>query len=446
MREATLQTSSGREVHVQASTSRMRAVGGTVLGAVVTLEDVSDIKALTAQLIRADRLAAMGELTAGVAHEVRNPLGVIRASVQLLDDAQVDHARIHEAAEVIKQEIDRLDRVIKALLDFGRPSKPTLVRTDINSVLEDVVLFTNRFAKQHGVHIEERFEDELPDVFGDPDQLKQVFLNLVTNAVQAIGESEGLIVIETRPEGEYVEVTVADDGPGISSRRPAEGVRPLLHEAGRGHRTRADHRASHHRRARGAYRSGEQFGRDDLQGHASRSDGRVKGIRMSKRVLIVDDEKNMRWVLGQSLSGDGFEVAEAADGKEALAAVAEQEPDIMVLDHRMPVMDGMEVLRTLRSKGSTFPIIMLTAHGNVALAVEAMKAGANEYLTKPFDLEELKLAIDKALQVLGARRGGRAAAQANSTRSTTSTASSRRIPGCSTCSARFRRSRRPWRR
>jgi len=122
---------------------------------------------------------------------------------------------------------------------------------------------------------------------------------------------------------------------------------------------------------------------------------------MSKRVLIVDDEKNMRWVLGQSLSGDGFEVAEAADGKQALAAVTEHEPDVMVLDHRMPEMDGMEVLRTLRSKGAEFPIIMLTAHGNVALAVEAMKAGANEYLTKPFDLEELRLAIDKALKYSG---------------------------------------------
>ena len=217
MRDATLQMSNGREVHVQASTSRMRAVGGSILGAVVTLEDVSDIKALTAQLIRADRLAAMGELTAGVAHEVRNPLGVIRASVQLLDDVKIDPARIHEAAEVIKQEIDRLDRVIKALLDFGRPSKPTLVKTDITSVLEDVVLFTNRFAKQHGVHIEERFADELPDVLGDPDQLKQVFLNLVTNAVQAIGDSEGLIVIETRSEGDYVETSILDDGPGISA-------------------------------------------------------------------------------------------------------------------------------------------------------------------------------------------------------------------------------------
>jgi len=122
---------------------------------------------------------------------------------------------------------------------------------------------------------------------------------------------------------------------------------------------------------------------------------------MGKRVLIVDDEKNMRWVLGQALSGDGYEVLEAADGVEALSIVSDQEPDVMVLDHRMPGKDGMEVLRTVRSKGLQFPIIMLTAHGNVATAVEAMKAGASEYLTKPFDLEELKLAIDKALTYSG---------------------------------------------
>jgi two-component system, NtrC family, response regulator AtoC len=122
---------------------------------------------------------------------------------------------------------------------------------------------------------------------------------------------------------------------------------------------------------------------------------------MGKRVLIVDDEKNMRWVLGQALSAEGFDVAEAVDGVSALESVSDQEPDIMVLDHRMPAPDGMEVLRKLRAKGSTFPIIMLTAHGNVATAVEAMKAGASEYLTKPFDLEELKLAIDKALQYSG---------------------------------------------
>jgi len=216
LREITMVTRGGRTVHVQASTSRMRAVGGRILGAVVTLEDVSEIKALTAQLIRADRLAAMGGLTAGVAHEVRNPLGVIRASVQLLEDAQCDRARIHEAAAVIKQEIDRLDKVIKALLDFGRPSKPTFVPVDVGDVLRDVVLFTNRFAKQAEVHIEEDLAGGLPGVEADPDQLKQVFLNLVTNAVQVMGDDGGTITIHTRLNGDFVEVTVGDTGPGIA--------------------------------------------------------------------------------------------------------------------------------------------------------------------------------------------------------------------------------------
>jgi two-component system response regulator AtoC len=120
---------------------------------------------------------------------------------------------------------------------------------------------------------------------------------------------------------------------------------------------------------------------------------------VGKRVLIADDEKNMRWVLGEALTSEGYEVTEAADGKEALAAVKEAAPDLMVLDHKMPKPDGMEVLRRIRAEGLAFPIIMLTAHGNVATAVEAMKAGATEYVTKPFDLDELKLAIDKAIRI-----------------------------------------------
>jgi len=120
---------------------------------------------------------------------------------------------------------------------------------------------------------------------------------------------------------------------------------------------------------------------------------------MPKRVLIADDEKNMRWVLSEALAAEGYEVIQATDGKEALAAVEEQHPDLMVLDHKMPSPDGMEVLRKIRAKGETFPVIMLTAHGNVATAVEAMKAGATEYLTKPFDLGELKLSIDKAIRI-----------------------------------------------
>jgi signal transduction histidine kinase len=143
---------------------------------------------------------------------------VIRASVQLLEDAQCDPGRISEAADVIKQEIDRLDRVIKALLDFGRPSKPTLVTIDLGSVIEDVVLFTSRFASQANVHIQLDVAEDLPRIEGDPDQLKQVFLNLVTNAVQAMTDAGGDIDITARGEGEYLIVEVRDTGPGIHER------------------------------------------------------------------------------------------------------------------------------------------------------------------------------------------------------------------------------------
>ncbi|MCL4553660.1 MAG: sigma-54 dependent transcriptional regulator [Actinobacteria bacterium] len=122
---------------------------------------------------------------------------------------------------------------------------------------------------------------------------------------------------------------------------------------------------------------------------------------MKRTVLIADDEKNMRWVLSEALSKEGFEVVEATDGKEALSMVAENPPDVMILDYKMPAPDGMEVLRRLRAKDHSFPVIMLTAHGNVTQAVEAIKTGATEYLTKPFDLDELKLAIDKSLRMSG---------------------------------------------
>lgn len=215
--DMTLQTTSGKTLHARVSISRMRDDGGRVLGAVVSIEDISEVKALTDQLIRADRLAAMGELTAGVAHEVRNPLGIIKASVQLVEESGSDPVRTAEVMRVIRHEIDRLDRVIKALLDFGRPSAPTLRTTDIRSVLDDVVLFTSRFASQARVEIETTYDHDGLTVFADTDQLKQVFVNLVSNAVQAMEETGGAIRLHAWGDREYVYVSVADTGPGMNS-------------------------------------------------------------------------------------------------------------------------------------------------------------------------------------------------------------------------------------
>jgi len=214
LRDVKFVTASGKVVHAQTSVSRMRDIGGRKLGAVVTIEDVSEVKALTEQLIRADRLAALGELTAGVAHEVRNPLGIIRASVQLMEDAECDRTRVGAAAEVIKQEIDRLDRVIKALLDFGRPAAPSMRAVAVSQVLEDVALFSTTFARRSHVKVIEEYGPDVPEVMADPEQLKQVFVNLISNAVQAMPEG-GTLTVTTGQENGFVFVRFADTGAGI---------------------------------------------------------------------------------------------------------------------------------------------------------------------------------------------------------------------------------------
>jgi DNA-binding NtrC family response regulator len=119
---------------------------------------------------------------------------------------------------------------------------------------------------------------------------------------------------------------------------------------------------------------------------------------MNRRILIADDEKNMRWVLREALEPVGYDVAEASEGKEALSAIAEQEPDLLVLDHRMPAPDGMEVLRRLRGKGYRFPVIMLTGVKALNTVVEVMKAGAQDYLVKPINVDELLISVRKSIE------------------------------------------------
>ncbi|MDO8957128.1 MAG: sigma-54 dependent transcriptional regulator [Deltaproteobacteria bacterium] len=117
------------------------------------------------------------------------------------------------------------------------------------------------------------------------------------------------------------------------------------------------------------------------------------------RILVVDDEESHRIMLRAVLKDEGYEVVEAADGSEAVRAV-EQEPfDLVLLDVRMKTMDGIEALNEIRKISPLIPVLIMTAYASVKTAVEALKAGAFDYLTKPLDIEELKILIEKALEL-----------------------------------------------
>ena len=117
-----------------------------------------------------------------------------------------------------------------------------------------------------------------------------------------------------------------------------------------------------------------------------------------KQVLIVDDEPNLRKILSAQLTRDGYDVLTAEDGEQGLALLKEHHIDLVVTDLRMPKVDGMTLLRKAHEEDPDLPIVMITAHGTIDTAVEALKIGAFDYLTKPFDKDEVRQIVAKALK------------------------------------------------
>lgn len=121
---------------------------------------------------------------------------------------------------------------------------------------------------------------------------------------------------------------------------------------------------------------------------------------MEATILIIDDEEHMRWIIGKALAKEGYKTASAADGAEGLAKLAALGPDLVLLDLKLPDESGIDILRAIKREQPRIPVIMITAHGTVESAIEAMKIGAVDYISKPFDMEELKIIISRTLEVV----------------------------------------------
>lgn len=206
----------GRRLWLASHVSRLVDADGETLGAVVTIEDQTEVKALTEQLIRTDRLAALGELVAGIAHEIRNPLAIIKGSLQVYGDTPSVSDEFRELSDIVDQEIDRLDKVIKALLDFGRPAPAKMEPVDVARILGETVTLTSKYAEQQGVDLRVDIAEGLPQIVADGDQIKQVLVNLISNAVQSMPDG-GEVLLSTQPDApDMVSFEVSDTGTGIA--------------------------------------------------------------------------------------------------------------------------------------------------------------------------------------------------------------------------------------
>ena len=185
-----------------------------LVGSTVFSHDVTEIKEMTLRLREKERLAALGEMAAAVAHEVKNPLAGIRGACDILARGYGEEDRRYELGQEVIRQVDRLAQTVKDLLVFARPKEKRPIRTDIHLVLERVLKMMQKDPDNCSMELVRRYDRSLPELYVDPQQMEQVFFNIFVNAYQAMKEN-GRLIVTTEPNHRYVRIVTRDNGSGI---------------------------------------------------------------------------------------------------------------------------------------------------------------------------------------------------------------------------------------
>ncbi|HZS60232.1 MAG TPA: ATP-binding protein [Gemmatimonadaceae bacterium] len=377
--------------------------------------DMTGEREMRSRLMETERLAAVGELVAGVAHEVNNPLSSISAFAQLLlrDDTLSPQQR--ESIDVIRSETGRASQVVRDLLAFARRSAPQREPLDLNQVVERTVRLRNYQLTSSGIRVAMDLSPDIPAIHGDARQLQQVVLNLVTNAIQAMANvGGGTLSIATRGDRHTVVLDVADTGPGIPSDLRQRIFEPFFTTKPEGEGTGLGLSVSYGivtahggtitlvESATGARfvvsipainQRAERHVSAEMPAYTARS--ALAGMT----VLFVDDEATLRHGFEAFGKLRGFGVVSACDASAALHVVREGEPrvDIVVTDLRMPGVDGVGLYHSLVAERPGLAARTVFITGDVVSLGD--RAVDRPTLTKPFSFERLEETLVGVLSV-----------------------------------------------
>jgi two-component system sensor histidine kinase HydH len=216
-REINYHKKSAETVPLALSITPIMGEGDSCQGAVIILRDLREIKQLEEKVRRSEKLAAIGELAASVAHEIRNPLSSIKGFAQYLRHALKDKPREKEYAETMVSEVDRINTVVTDLLTFARPMESELVPTDVTELIEHTVRLIQADAQTRNINVQIRISD-LSKIPLDANQMTQAILNLLLNALQAVRNGGRIEVgAELNTSDSLLKIWVEDDGSGISA-------------------------------------------------------------------------------------------------------------------------------------------------------------------------------------------------------------------------------------
>ena len=360
------------------------------------------------QLLQTERLAAVGQLAAGAAHEINNPLAIISARTQLLENRENDEKKRRDLHQISEQ-IERISAILQSLMGFARPNAPQITNLDVNSLLLKIIGLVESIFQTHRIPIVKNLSAELPLILADANQLEQVFLNLIINAQHAMENEGGVLTVSSAflPDGKRISISVKDTGTGIAPENLSRIFDPFFSTKSEG--------------------KGTGLGLSTAYGIVTNHYGEIKvvsapgtGTEMivilpvstpvtlpekpvvhsakecampaacqGHRILVVDDEQHIRDILSETLRDAGYSVESASNGEEGVLKLRSGSFDLVLLDIRMPIHSGLDVLKLLRRNGGAPPVVIITGLASSEEMEEALRLGAAKCIRKPFHLKTL---------------------------------------------------------
>jgi two-component system NtrC family sensor kinase len=396
---------------------------------VVVLREITESRRLQEQLLQSEKLAALGELVSGVAHELNNPLATVVGYSQLMEDDPSLPEHMRRQMRLVYQEAQRASGIVQNLLAFARGSAPEKMRLSVNEVLQSLVQLRAYQLQADNIRVTTDYAADLPLVWGDPLQLQQVFLNIINNAAQAMHEWRGggeLRIITQRIEGADEQapaglvVSFTDNGPGIAPEHLRRVFDPFFTTKGVGRGTGLGMSISmgiisnHNGRISAESRVGHgarfcielpamEFSHDAANGTTDMPHEGILPQRLvvnedfsllddARRILVIDDEEPVITLISEILSMDGHSVTPAFNGAEALALLQAQEFNLIISDVRMPAVGGptfFEILQTTRP--DLLPQVIFVTGDTVSPSTQNfLQQAGRPMLTKPFDPDRLR--------------------------------------------------------
>jgi two-component system, sensor histidine kinase and response regulator len=374
------------------------------------------VRERTDRLLQSEKIATMGSLLAGVAHELNNPLAVVLGQAHLLRES-TEEPRIAATVEKIMTGADRCVRIVRNFLALARQQTPERSLVALNSLVEDSVELLAYELRNDNVEVVLRLAADLPILWADSHQLHQVLVNMVTNAHHAVRHGPAAartITITTWSDASrrQAHIEIADSGPGIPEEIRARIFEPFFTTKPVG--------------------QGTGLGLSLCRGIIEEHGGTIivesepgRGARFAitlpvtarpagadrpaatdtappvgtKTILVVDDERDLAEILGEALGREGHRVEIAGNGAEALRRLEQRGYDLVVSDTKMPVMDGAELFHEIERR---FPllskrVIFLTGDVLDAEKRRFLESSGAPFLTKPFDLGEVRRVVRRAL-------------------------------------------------